>query len=470
MWRKLSLQARLSLMIGSILAAVIVVSLVVVVAISREHVVEEEKAVSALMRRAVEASLPLVAQSADAGKALDELVRRLQADPQSTVNLRRNGMVILPDRDIGQGRDNASVRSGSAPPWFVALILPEPRSEIIPVAFGGQHYADIELVADLASELRESWIAFIAIFIFGGGLMVTVAVLAYFAVRRSLSPLSDLTDNLASLRRGDYSIRAIGKGPPEFGVAGQRLDELAATLTRLSEENRELVRKIVAIQDVERRDIARELHDEMGPHLFAIRAGAIAIASAGHDKAAASANDMLSSIKALQLVNRRILDRLRPMQLHEVGLEATLTSLIDGFRSTASKVAFRTQFDPGLADCDEAVAQTIYRVVQEGIVNALRHSRASRIEIEVRLAENGAPSTAAASTDVMVRVSDNGVGIPAGVRFGRGLTGMKERLRALGGSLALRRGAVWTHVEATLPFRRRVHSVEESPEIVVLKG
>jgi signal transduction histidine kinase len=321
----------------------------------------------------------------------------------------------------------------------------------------------------LTTDFEEKWFAFISILLIGGGMVFTLALLSYLTVRRSLRPLVELTGSLARLRRGNYSVRSLAPGPPEFAAVGQRLDELAATLARLSEENRDLVRKIVAVQDVERRDIARELHDEMGPHLFAIRAGAMAIAGSGHEKAAVGANDMLSSIKALQLVNRRILDRLRPMQIHEIGLEATLVSLIDGFRSTASKVAFRTQFDPGLSECDEAVAQTIYRVVQEGVVNALRHSRATRIEVEVKLLENGVPPQGM-PTDVVVRVSDNGVGIPAGVKFGRGLTGMKERLRALGGSLALRRGAVWTHVEAMLPFRRRTHTVEESPEIVVLKS
>lgn len=461
MWRKLTLHARLSLLLSAILAVAVIAGLVGVIEASREHVLEEEQAISRLARVAIEASLPLVEQAPDPVKALDELVIRLQSDWQSVVSLRRNGVTTMPD--------HAHRPSGSTPKWFVDLILPDPKAEVIPVSLGGQHYADIVFIADLTSDFDEKWIAFISILFVGGGLVFALAALAYFTVRRSLRPLVELTDSLASLRRGNYAVRPIPKGPPEFAAVGQRLDELAATLTRLSEENRDLVRKIVAVQDVERRDIARELHDEMGPHLFAIRAGAMAIAGAGHDRAASGANDMLSSIKALQLVNRRILDRLRPMQLHEIGLEATLTSLIDGFRSTASKIAFRTQFDHGLSECDEAVAQTIYRVVQEGVVNALRHSRAGRIEVEVKLLENGVPSQGA-PTDVMVRVSDNGVGIPAGVRFGRGLTGMKERLRALGGSLALRRGAVWTHVEATLPFRRRTHTVEESPEIVVLRG
>ncbi len=461
MLRKLTLHARLSLLLSAILAIAVVICLFGVVEASREHVLDEEEAIGHLARMTIRASLPLVEQSPDPAKALDELVIRLQADLQSMVSLRRNGVTTR--------QDHSPNSSGSVPKWFVDVIRPEPKAEVIPVHFGGQHYADIVFVADLTTDFEEKWIAFVSILLIGAALVVALAILAYFTVRRSLKPLAELTDNLASLRRGDYSLRAVTVGPPEFAAVAQRVDELAATLTRLNEENRDLVRKIVAVQDVERRDIARELHDEMGPHLFAIRAGAIAIAGAGYDKASVSANDMLSSIKALQLVNRRILDRLRPMQLHEIGLEATLMSLIDGFRSTASKIAFRTQFDPGLTECDEAVAQTIYRVVQEGVVNALRHSRASRIEVEVKLLENGVPPHGA-PTDVMVRVSDNGVGIPAGVRFGRGLTGMKERLRALGGSLALRRGAVWTHVEATLPFRRRAHMVEESPEIVVLKG
>ena len=92
----------------------------------------------------------------------------------------------------------------------------------------------------------------------------------------------------------------------------------------MSHDNRSLLRKIVSLQDDERQDIARELHDELGPLLFGIRANTVALmesmppGSAGLEP---SAQGILQSVEALQYANRRILDRLRPLYIQELGLE-----------------------------------------------------------------------------------------------------------------------------------------------------
>src|SRR6478735_12037726 len=111
MLRKLTLHARLSLLLSVFLAIAVIVGLISVVLVSRQHVLGEEEALNHLARTTIRASLPLVEQSPDPAKALDELVIRLQADLQSMVSLRRNGVVTQQDRPPNS--------SGSAPKWFV---------------------------------------------------------------------------------------------------------------------------------------------------------------------------------------------------------------------------------------------------------------------------------------------------------------------------------------------------------------
>ena len=126
---------------------------------------------------------------------------------------------------------------------------------------------------------------------------------------------------------GNYQQLIIPSGPPEIRRSSEEANELARTLGRLSHDNRSLLRKIVSLQDDERRDMARELHDELGPLLFGIRANAVALLDdAPQDKAEleSSVQALVASVEALQQANRRILDRLRPLYIQELGLEKSI--------------------------------------------------------------------------------------------------------------------------------------------------
>ena len=107
---------------------------------------------------------------------------------------------------------------------------------------------------------------------------------------RTLAPLSALAEGLARLARGDRSLLVSRGGSPELVAIAEGINALAASLARLDDENHRLLRRMIDVQEDERRDIARDLHDEIGPFLFAIRAGVGALrrraASAGSNRIA----------------------------------------------------------------------------------------------------------------------------------------------------------------------------------------
>jgi two-component system sensor histidine kinase UhpB len=98
--------------------------------------------------------------------------------------------------------------------------------------------------------------------------------------------------------------------------------------------------------------------------------------------------------------------------------------------------------DAALEGLDVLFAHTVYRVVQEATTNVLRHARAKTANISASV-EGG---------QIVVQVSDDGIGIPEGTAFGRGLSGMRERLRALGGTLEVSSADQWTSVRCRLPY------------------
>jgi signal transduction histidine kinase len=246
------------------------------------------------------------------------------------------------------------------------------------------------------------------------------------------------------MRRGDYAMPIPVGGPPEIRQSCEEANALAATLVQLSQDNRDLLHRLVSLQDNERRDLARELHDELGPLLFGIRAGTVALIEAMPPSGdlGSSAQQVLQSVEALQLTNRRILDRLRPLYIEELGLETSVQTLLRNFRRQAPHIGLTATIDPDLNGIDGPLAQTVYRVIQEALTNVLRHAGACNAHVQ-----------AAIAGDVLaVEVSDDGGGFPADNVLGRGLTGMHERVRALSGSLSLLRADERTYVRCRLPL------------------
>src|SRR5262249_51675939 len=152
-----------------------------------------------------------------------------------------------------------------------------------------------------------------------------------------LRPLQSLGTGLTRIRGGDYATPIPVAGPPEIRQSCEEANALATTLAQLSQDNRDLLHRLVSLQDNERRDLPRELHDELGPLLFSIRAGTIALSEAspqtGH--LGNSVQEVMRSVEALQQTNRRILDRLRPLYIEELGLETSLQTLLQTFRKQA---------------------------------------------------------------------------------------------------------------------------------------
>jgi two-component system sensor histidine kinase UhpB len=179
----------------------------------------------------------------------------------------------------------------------------------------------------------------------------------------------------------------------------------------------------------ERRLIAHELHDEFGQSVTAIRSLALAIASQGGARDPATGETArLISDEAARLYDamHSLIPRLAPLSLDTIGLAATLESLVRDWQRRHPTIAI--DLKQGLPpDLGPSITLAIYRVVQESLINALRHARPSRIHIVVQ----GDPQR------VRISVADDGVGLPTDwARPGHyGLRGLTDRVAQLGGTL-----------------------------------
>jgi two-component system, NarL family, sensor histidine kinase UhpB len=239
-----------------------------------------------------------------------------------------------------------------------------------------------------------------------------------------------------------------------MGELRAELQERRAVERKLAsalDANQRLARDNVRAQDEERRNLARELHDEFGQYLNAIKVDAVFIrdASAGDSREVAEcALSIIESADHVQASTHAVMRRLRPSGLDDLGLVAALESCIDGWRRRLPSVQFDFAAPGAIADWGEAINMTLFRVVQEGLTNVAKHARASRVEVQL-----DAPGPGDGAGSIVLHVSDNGVGTKSvGGDGGFGLFGMRERLEALGGRLDSSGSASGFRLVATVPI------------------
>ena len=233
---------------------------------------------------------------------------------------------------------------------------------------------------------------------------------------------------------------------------------LAAALA----ENRRLAQQYVDMQEYERKALARDLHDELGQYLNAIKLDAVSIGESpsGHPGAGDVARSMIVNIDRVYGVVTGLIRRLRPVGFDDLGVAAALEHCINEWRSRLPAATIETSISGDLANLDETRGLVLYRLVQEALTNIARHSQATRVEIRLDQVEDGR-----GGQRVDMLIADNGRGTDMSVpRTGLGLVGMRERVSALGGSITLASepGAGF-RVMSSLPLAADVPGAVECP-------
>ena len=326
------------------------------------------------------------------------------------------------------------------PVWLRRFIVPNAKPVTLPVPGGAAlrlESAPLNEAAERWGELRGRVASFAAFFLLS-------AVLCSVTATRSLRPLTLLAQGMARVGRGENAPALPVFGPVETAALAQAFNGMAAALRTAQVQNRHLSQRIVVIAQEERAGIARDLHDEIGPLLFAINTFAAVIGRQVDTGDLAPVHGQLDAIQQavarLQGGVRDMLGRLREGDVAAADLETALTELLAFWRSIRPETRFSLAF-AGLDDgLDDAARDCLFRAAQEGISNAIRHGDAKTVELAVTLQEGAAD----------LRVCDDGAGGQEGP--GSGLPGMRARVAALGGRVGILRKPGW-EVAVHLPAR-----------------
>jgi two-component system sensor histidine kinase UhpB len=463
MWQKLSLRARLNALLAFVLMLGLVINIARLVLEAGPRVQAEDQSVIRLARELVETLVVSLNETPDPDARLGRIIQDLNRLRHVSITRLDDAPEVRPlaadDRE--GGREPSSV-----PGWFVALIHPEMTAVNMPISIHGKP-GSLVITSHPDDEMKEIWDGIVTQVQVGSAIAVALFLMTMLVVSRALAPLQSLSEAMANIEAGGYDTRVKPGGSPELAAICAKLNHLAAALGDAVEEKRRLAERAVSLQDAERKEIARELHDEFGPHLFALRAhvtSLIRTAETSGPNAEAlrkRGTAMLDQINALQQFNRQVLERLRPVGLAELGLYEAISALLRLWGESHPEVAIETAISRSLGETGETTELTIYRVIQEALTNVFRHARATRVEIIVAPAATlRGVASRIDSEAVAVRVSDNGAGLPADHKQGFGMIGMRERVLALGGTMTVASTSGGVAVEALIPCgTNQLHAV-----------
>jgi two-component system sensor histidine kinase UhpB len=454
MWQKLSLRARLSILLALVIALGLVVNVARLVLDAAPRVQAEDQSVTRLAREFVQTLVAGLDETPDPDARLNQIVQDLSRLRHVSITRQSNVVETRPPAANSSG-DGGEWRS--VPAWFVALVHPDQMAVSVPISIGGKP-GSLLITSHPADEMVEIWDGIVTQLEIGSAIAIALFLITMLVVSRALAPIEALSAAMARIEAGGYDTRVTPDGPPELAAICTKLNHLAMTLGGAIDDKRRLAERVVSLQDVERKEIARELHDEFGPFLFALRVHASSLSRIADapepnlDAVRKRGAAILEQVDSLQRSNRRVLEKLRPVGLTELGLRDALGALLRLWSESHPGVVVETSISPSLGETGETADLTIYRTIQEALTNVFRHAGATRVDVSIEPA--GLPAGAARGdrSGVLVRVRDNGSGLRPDHRLGLGLIGMRERILALGGSLTVASGDGGVTVEAVVPM------------------
>lgn len=317
---------------------------------------------------------------------------------------------------------------------FYGSLFDPGREAARPVIARGAKLGEAVVWVDRTVQTAEAWHE-------AGRLMIALAIalpllcaLVYAALARALRPTHMIHAGLERIAANDLTARLPPFDLAELSAIRDVFNHLAESLDTALAERSELTRKLIALQDEERRHLARELHDEFGQSLAAIRA----LAASARQTAAQDCPELLGecdgiarTATGMMEMLRGTLFRLRPPDVDELGLVASLEGLVSGWNGRSrGQTRFDIRFEGAFENLPASVSANLYRVVQEALTNAVKHAEATRVSLHLTMAGD----------EIALAIEDDGRPSEAAVKSGMGLLGMRERVAALRGRLNFETG------------------------------
>lgn len=322
-----------------------------------------------------------------------------------------------------------------APQFYADLIMPKVDPKMIALNDGV-----ITVTPDPSRAILDGWDELTELMISGLFALLITNIVGFFFIGRWVKPFEKIREAIQALEKGNHDIRLNNLHGKEASSIGNAFNKMVGSVneTIVAKEEKAKAEALLSSQkqfahqlqthiENERKDLARELHDELGQSLTAIRAIASSIDKQATDHPQLQQSTQLLVQAAGETYDGmlRLIPKLRPIAIDQLGLEGALLDMFNRLKTTNSNVQFNLNVN--FSKKSEDVELAIYRVAQEAINNALKHAKPS--QIEVNLDET--------SDSIKLSIRNDGQSPNQLSNTGHfGIEGMQERAHFLGGELS----------------------------------
>ena len=440
----MTLRLKINLIVGALTLLFMVALLWLQLLGMRESVHEEVVAANrvaaqmldrTIVRNALNPNLP--PQGTQSVLTFLQGIGRVRANDITLFDRQGRALYRSPPSRYKAGRD--------APLWFDAVIAPAPPVHAFELLDGR-----LVVQSNASRAVLDAWDYLTALA--GSGLLFLVLVnaLVFWLVGRAVRPFGRIVTALNELQAGRFDVQLPALAGFEAATIGVAFNRMVGELQRHIEterategravraelqlsDSKALTRGIDQHIERERLLIARELHDELGQSVTAIRSVALSIAQRMHTldpQAEAAARLIADESSRLYDAMHGMIPRLTPLVLDSFGLAEALNDLIERTRRSQPEVQIELRVDLGMLALGSDATLALYRAAQEGISNALRHGQAHSLQLSV----------VSDAASVTLDLIDDGNGLAPGWSTCDGHFGLRwltERVEALGGALSI---------------------------------
>lgn len=322
-----------------------------------------------------------------------------------------------------------------APEFYADLIMPKITTKKIVLETGV-----ITITPDPSRAILDGWDELRELLITGLLALLITNVIGFFFIGRWLKPFGTIREALQALEKGNHDIRLENLHGKEASLIGHAFNQMVGSVNEtiiakaekakaeaLLSSQKQFAHQLQTHIENERKDLARELHDELGQSLTAIRAIATSIDKQSKDNPQLQKSTQLMLQAAGETYDGmlRLIPKLRPIAIDQLGLEGALLDMFDRLKTTNSNIEFNLNIECS-KQADE-VNLALYRIIQEAVNNAIKHANPSTITVNL------------SETNNFIELTINNDGKSPGQLSNAGhfgIEGMQERAHFVGGDLS----------------------------------
>ena len=423
----MSLKSKLLIYINSLLLIATLIGLVTILMVTQKNVREEVLSTMTLAEFAIEQGVKknpdfYLFQRKDNDLGISELSE-----------IRHLKIQFFNNQDILLEETSNTFNDIQPPPYWFIFLIEKLSQEIyfskINIDQRGEMKGYIVIKPEPIYEYAEIWQQIkVGLWIIGSFLiLINIVVLILFS--HMIKPINKIIEGFEKLEAGNYKSKINKSNILELDIIGKKFNSMINNLRQSNDKIHKLSQNLINVQEQEKSELARDLHDELGQSLTALQAEAASISKSTKKS---SRDDAIFNViqlsKNMMLSTREIIKKLNLGLIEDLGLESALIELFENWKRRFKGVKFEYKIeDKVLRKITKQETAHLYRIFQEALTNIAKHSEPKNIKITVKSLDRG--------NKTRILISNDGIKSNLANNEGLGLIGIAERVDQINGSL-----------------------------------